>query len=695
MTGFVVLGTDTDAGKTAFCLQWLCAFPEQFAYWKPVETGESDTETVRRLVPAATVFPPVARFSAPVAPVLAATLEGRSMPDIAQVLAATPAAPIPLIVETFGSPLSPFTEYELQAELISAFGLPTVLVASSTVGAVGRTLQAVAGMSDYGLRPVAIVLAGQADVFAAQQIERHSGVKVFALQRHTGVPPCATDAGPSGAKNKSLSSAGGVGELPHFAPEGPASVAQGGTPVSKSPPGLLHWTPEGVRSAVATNQAELMRLLEHLTSRPADPGLNLIERDRASVWHPYTSLGASADPLPVVGAEAEFLELADGRRIIDGISSWWTILQGHRHPPLVHALREASQQLDHTLFAGVTHSPGVELAERLLASAPWRGGRVFFSDNGSTAVEVALKLAYQAWCHRGEPGRQLFVGFENSYHGDTFGAMAAGRDPLFFGRFEPLLFRTLKVPVSAEHLDAVLRTHPGEVAGVILEPLVQGAGGMRIHPPSELSDICAVARKHGVFFIADEVMTGCGRTGTLWAHQQAGIAPDLICAAKTLAGGLLPLAATLVGPGIVEAFESADPTRTFFHGHSFTGHPLACAVAVANWDELETGRWRSDASRIEAVWRERLELLRDRPGVADVRICGTIAAIEFRAPGGYLSELGPLFRRVCLEHGVLLRPLGNVLYAMPPLRTRDGSIHRIADAMTACTEAVGCRPEGP
>jgi adenosylmethionine-8-amino-7-oxononanoate aminotransferase len=487
----------------------------------------------------------------------------------------------------------------------------------------------------------AVVLLGSPDPFAVQQIERHAGTAVFSLKE------------------------------------------------------AKEWTAENIRAAAETNRDELCLFLAHLGftavhagDRAHNDAADLLRRDRAAVWHPYTSLADPDGPLAVVGAEAEYLALADGGRLIDGISSWWTILHGHRYPPLVAALREASERFDHVLFAGVTHPPGVELAERMLAAAPWTGGRVFFSDNGSTAVEVALKLAYQVWCHRGEPGRQVFVGFENGYHGDTFGAMAVGRDPLFFGRFEPLLFRAIQVPVSADQLAATLARHRGEVAAVIIEPLVQGAGGMRTHSPAELRDIFAVTREHGAFFIADEVMTGCGRTGSLWAFQQAGITPDVICTAKTLAGGILPLAATLAAPEIVAAFETADRARTFFHGHSFTGHPLACAVAVANWDELAAGRWVADVKRIEAVWRARLEPLRARPGVADVRIRGTVAAIEFDAPGGYLADVGRRLRRVCVEHGVFLRPLGNVLYALPPFRTRDASLHRIADAMAACVSAL-------
>jgi len=331
----------------------------------------------------------------------------------------------------------------------------------------------------------------------------------------------------------------------------------------------------------------------------------------------------------------------------------------------------------------------VELAELLLGTAPWRfQGRVFFSDNGSTAVEVALKMAYQYWCHQGEPQRTRFVGFTGGYHGDTFGAMAVGRDPVFFGTFEPLLFRAEMVPLSAESLDDALTRHGTEVAAVIIEPLVQGAGGMRMHTPATLHAIAEVAQRHKVLLIADEVMTGGGRTGMLWAHQAAGIAPDLICAAKTLAGGVLSLAATLAAPQIVAAWETADRRRTFFHGHSFTAHPLACAIAVANWKML-TAAPNPVPGQMAAFWTTQLAPLRNHPRVRDVRVCGTIAAVELNVAGGYLADVGRQLRRHCLEHGVLLRPLGSVLYAMPPLRTSTNSLKQIADALLSAVKSLG------
>ncbi len=636
MTGFVVVGTDTDAGKTTFSLLFLTAFADRFAYWKPVETGESDTAKVGRLVPAATVHSPFARFTEPVAPPLAALREARAMPTISEILGAVPAGT--LLVETFGGPLSPLTDDTLQVELIRSLRRPVVLVGSSAVGAVGRTLAAVGALLDVGIRPAVVVLIGPADAYAVEQIGRHAG----------------------GIAVESL----------------------------RPPDGL--WTTEALAAAAAHQRDALQAVRAAITATQSDPTTALLAADARAVWHPYTSLQTPAAPLAVVEAEGEFLTLADGRRVIDGISSWWTILHGHRPPAIMHAIRDATHRLDHVLFAGATHPAAVELAESLLASMPWEpGGRVFFSDNGSTAVEVALKMAYQAWCHRGEPGRTLFIGFDNGYHGDTFGAMSVGRDPVFFGRFEPLLFRALRVPVSAAALDAALDRHRGEVAGVLIEPLVQGAGGMRTHTPAELRALYDVTRRHGVFFLADEVMTGFGRTGSQWAFEQASIAPDLVCAAKGITGGVLPLAVTLAAPAVVAEFDTADRTRTLFHGHSFTANPIACAAAVANWRLMRSGRWQVDVRRIATFWQNHLPDLSGLSGVQAVRTCGLVAAVELNVAGGYLADVGQHLRQTCLDRGVLLRPLGNVLYALPPLCTYDDSLGRILEAMIHSVRSCG------
>jgi adenosylmethionine-8-amino-7-oxononanoate aminotransferase len=634
MSDLLILGTDTDAGKTTFALLWLAAFAERYMYWKPVETGPSDSERVRQLVPGTLVHPPVLRLRDPVAPPLAARREGATIPPAGVLAAARPAAGRShLLIETFGSPFSPLNESELQHVLVRLLGVPAVLVSSSALGAIGRTLQAWHALAGVGVRPRAVVLVGPADPYAVEQIAAHAPAEVFSL-----------------------------------------------TPPDR-------WDPAGVQQAARDQRGtlEALGLVVGAPARAIDPAAQ-VRRDRQVVWHPYTSLREPDDPLVVTGAEAEFLTLADGRRLVDGISSWWTILHGHRHPPLVAALEQALREIDHVHFAGVTHPWAVELAERLLRTAPWAGGRVFYSDNGSTAVEVALKMAYQFWCERGEAGRTLFVGFRDGYHGDTFGAMAAGRDPVFFGRFEPLLFEAAILLLDAEELDRLLTREAGRTAAVILEPLVQGAGGMKMHTPEVLRQVAEVTRRHGVLFIADEVFTG-GRVGYRWAHQAAGVAPDLICAGKTLAGGLLSLAATLAAPHVVQAWDTDDPARTFFHGHSFTAHPLACAVACANFRLLPESVDPVGA-RMEQFWQEQLADLRDRPGVKDVRVGGTIVAVELDSPGGYLADVGRRLRRVCIDEGVLLRPLGSVLYAVPPRCTGSESLERIVRAMHRAVAAV-------
>lgn len=638
-TDLIILGTDTDAGKTTFALLWLSAFSSDYAYWKPVETGTSDSDLVRKLAPGAVVHPPAQRFVEPVAPPLAARRQGDKIWTAERLTAALPvSSELAILIETFGSPFSPLNDLELQIELIRRLGAASVLVSSTRLGAIGRTLQTHSALSGHGAPPALIVLVGPPDPFAEESVRKHAKLPVFALQ-----PP-------------------------------------------------QEWTPAAIDQAMREQRATLEAVCAALSTAPLQrQGLqgigDFLDRDRRAVWHPYTSLRDPATPLPCVAAEDEFLILADGRRIIDGISSWWTILHGHRHPVLMQALADASRQIDHVLFAGATHPWAVELAELLLQTMPWTGGRVFYSDNGSTAVEVALKMAYQYWHLQGETQRTRFIGFQHGYHGDTFGAMAVSRDPVFFGRFEPLLCQADILPLDPNALDDQLKGHGRQTAAVIVEPLVQGAGGMRMHSPEALRLLFEVTHNHNVLFIADEVMTGGGRTGTLWAHQAAGIAPDLVCAAKTLAGGVLSLAATLAAPNIVAAFDNDDRGRTFFHGHSFTAHPLACAVAVANW-QLLTGRPSRRPQELESFWSSALAGLKAQSIVKDVRIRGSIAAVEIDAPGGYLADVGQRMREVCLERGVLLRPLGSVLYALPPYCTTPASLERIVGAMKAAVETL-------
>ncbi len=419
---------------------------------------------------------------------------------------------------------------------------------------------------------------------------------------------------------------------------------------------------------------------------------DLLGRDRAALWHPYTQHGLERETLPVVAAEGSWLTLEDGRRVLDAISSWWCCLHGHGRPELVAAIARQAAQLDHVLFAGATHEPAVALAERLLAVAPAGLTRVFYSDNGSTAVEVALKLAYQSCQHRGEAERRSFIAFEGGYHGDTFGAMAVGDPEPFFRPFEPLLFPVVRVPLDAGALARAFERLPGQVAAVILEPLIQAAGGMRVYSPSLLVEARRLSREHGALLIADEVMTGFGRTGSLFACSAAGIEPDLLCLAKGLTGGTLPLATTLAREEIFDAFLSTERSRAFFHGHTFTANPIACAAALASLElvlaENVPARFAALGGRIEATLRAALSNGDVRNSL---RRLGGIVVLDLPArqgDTGYLSSRALELRRRALELGALLRPLGNVLYAMPPASTTEEQGDRIAHIMAELTETI-------
>ena len=411
---------------------------------------------------------------------------------------------------------------------------------------------------------------------------------------------------------------------------------------------------------------------------------DLPQRDARVVWHPYTQHGVEPEPLPVVGAKGAWLELADGRRLLDGISSWWANLHGHSHPALVAAISEQAQRLDHVLFAGATHEPAVELAEQLLEIAPKGLSRVFYSDDGSTAVEAALKMVLQAWVHREQPRRRVFVALEGAFHGDTFGAMAAGDPDPFFQPFEPMMFEVRRVPVDANALAQAFEELGDRAAGFILEPLLQGAAGMRVMSTEYVQTARRLCDEYGIPLIADEVMTGFGRTGAMFACERAGISPDVMCLAKGITGGMLSLAATLATEDLFNSFLHHDRSRFFPHGHTFTANPIACAVAVASLKLSRDNNVPAQLERIGSGVFEQLADLADHERVSNLRHLGGMTAFDINMPdgqGGYLSELTPHLRREAIRHGVLLRPLGNVLYALPPACLDDAQITKVADVM--------------
>jgi adenosylmethionine-8-amino-7-oxononanoate aminotransferase len=403
----------------------------------------------------------------------------------------------------------------------------------------------------------------------------------------------------------------------------------------------------------------------------------------SAIWHPFTQHGLG-EPIPLIErADGAFLHGADGSRWIDAISSWWVTTHGHCHPRIMAAIAGQAQQLDQLIFAGWTHEPAETLAAGLRAIMPETLTRVFFSDSGSTSVEVALKMALGFWRNRGIDRHRIVV-MEHSYHGDTIGAMSVGARGVFNRAYEPLLFDVDTVPFPASGgeqatFDALEAACRAGAAAFIVEPLVLGAGGMLVYPPAVLAEMRRICAAHEVLFIADEVMTGWGRTGTLLACEQAGIVPDLLCLSKGLTGGAVPLAVTMASEAIWEAHFSADRGQMFFHSSSYTANPIACAAANAN---LAVWREEPVAERI-ATLSARQAVRLDRLGnVENPRLCGTIAAADLPGGAGYLADVAPRLMAAAREAGVLLRPLGNTVYVMPPYCIDEAALDAVYEVIS-------------
>lgn len=422
------------------------------------------------------------------------------------------------------------------------------------------------------------------------------------------------------------------------------------------------------------------------------------------VWHPFTQHGLN-EPIPhVVRAEGATLHLADGGSLIDGISSWWVTTHGHCHPRIAAAIAHQAGQLDQLIFAGYTHEPAEAVARGLVDLMPQAPGRdrlahVFFSDSGSTAVEVALKMALGYWHNRALDGlgeaRSRILVLEHSYHGDTIGAMSIGERGVYNAAWTPLLFDVGTVPFphpgrEQETLAALETACAQQPAAFIVEPLILGAGGMLIYPPHVLRAMADICARHDVLFIADEVMTGWGRTGTLFACEQAGVVPDIMAVAKGITGGAIPLAATLATPRIFEAHRSTDRARLFYHSSSYTANAIACAAAAENlaiWAEEDV---RGRIAALTQGIADRLASLASHPAFANPRQIGTIMAIDLvAADAGYLSDLAPRLRAFFLERGLLLRPLGNTIYLMPPYCIDAQQLDAVFAALVAAGDYFG------
>ena len=401
------------------------------------------------------------------------------------------------------------------------------------------------------------------------------------------------------------------------------------------------------------------------------------------VWHPFTQHALSGPPPLVRSGEGAWLETDKGR-LLDAISSWWVITHAHRHPKIVEAIKTQADALDQVIFAGFTHQPAELLARGLIEIAPQGLSHVFYSDSGSTSVEVALKMALGFWRNKGID-RTRIIALEHAYHGDTVGTMSAGARGVFNAAYDPLLFDVVRLPFPHERSCgtlAMLEDAAKDAAALIVEPLILGAGGMLTYPAEILAKMKKLCERHGTLFIADEVMTGFGRTGTLFACEQAGITPDILCLAKGLSGGSLPLAATLCTAEIFDAHYSTDRSRTFFHSSSFTANPIACAAGVANLNIWRQEPVRARIAALGALQEERLARFRIDARFENVRRMGTITAMELKVPDpGYLAGLGPQLTAFFHDRGVLLRPLGNTIYVMPPYCVTGGELDQIYAAI--------------
>jgi adenosylmethionine-8-amino-7-oxononanoate aminotransferase len=422
----------------------------------------------------------------------------------------------------------------------------------------------------------------------------------------------------------------------------------------------------------------------------------LARKDRDYIWHPFTPLLSDVDPLLIAQASGVYLQTPDGRKIIDAVSSWWVNLHGHSHPHIAAAIAAQAAKLDHVIFAGFTHAPAITLAERLLGILPSNQQRVFYSDNGSTAVEVGLKMAIQYWRNRGIETKNKIVALDGAYHGDTFGAMAVGERGLFTAPFSHLLFDVnfldFPTPAREEQVIAQFRkiVSGGDVGIFIFEPLVQGASGMRMYGESVLNELIKIAHSHEVICVADEVFTGFGRTGKYFASDYLSEKPDIVAISKGITGGTMPLSVTSCSEKVLEAFHTNDFSKTLFHGHSYTANPIACAAANASFELLTSPACQQQIALISGKHLDFAHEISQHRNVSTARTRGTILALDIRTDEdtSYSNALRKKIYPYFLQRNILLRPLGNTIYMVPPYVITEDELNTVYTAIRSFVDSL-------
>jgi adenosylmethionine---8-amino-7-oxononanoate aminotransferase len=631
---FIIAGIDTNVGKTV--ISAILCQKLGYDYWKPVQAGDleqSDSLFIQNNVANHHCFihPETHRFRTAASPHYAAALAATTIFLSDFVL---PNSSKPIIVETAGGLMSPLSDEVLNIDCIKHLNLPVILVSKNYLGSINHTLLAINCLKQHNIPIKGLIFSGEANEVSQNFIAKYANVPILFC-------------------------------VPQF---------------------------EKIDAAVIAQFAQTITIFEDTeTFIPSKKIATLLSIDKNHVWHPFTQAKTATDPILIDRAHGCTLYAADGTTYIDAISSWWVNIHGHANRHIADAIAAQARKMEQVIFAGFTHAPAIELSEKLIQLLPKHFAKVFFSDNGSTSVEVALKMALQYWQNSGKPNKIKIIAFEEAYHGDTFGAMSIGGRNAFTQAFEQLLFEVIHIPLPTKGNFVSLKAYfkklvtQENIAAFIFEPLVQGAAGMRMYEAKYLDKLIEMAQKKKVICIADEVMTGFGRTGKTFATDYLSHPPDIICLSKGITGGFLPLGITVCTQNIYDAFYSDDNLKTFFHGHSYTANPLACAAANKSIELLLTMSCRTEKALLGWSIRGFAKKICHHPSVKKVQYLGTILAIELNTPENtsYFNEIKVKSYQYFLSKGVVMRPLGNIIYIMPPYCMTEAELNYVFEVIEA------------